>query len=83
MFKAIIFDLDGVLTKSDHYHTSAWKEMCNRWGIPFEESTGNLVRGVSRLDSARIVAAQGKRSSYGRTARLVCRREEQLLYSTS
>ena len=59
MFKAIIFDLDGVLTKSDHYHTSAWKEMCNRWGIPFEESTGNLVRGVSRLDSARIVAAQG------------------------
>lgn len=59
MIKAIIFDLDGVLTKSDHYHTAAWREMCNRWGIPLEESTGDLVRGVSRLDSARIVAAQG------------------------
>lgn len=59
MIKAVIFDLDGVLAKSDHYHTAAWREMCQRWGIPFKESTGDLVRGVSRLDSARIVAAQG------------------------
>lgn len=59
MIKAVIFDLDGVLAKSDHYHTAAWRELCRRWGIPFADSTGDLVRGVSRLDSARIVAAQG------------------------
>ncbi|MBP3305040.1 MAG: beta-phosphoglucomutase [Oscillospiraceae bacterium] len=59
MIKAIIFDLDGVLTKSDRYHTSAWRQTCEQWAIPFADSTGDLVRGVSRLDSARIVATQG------------------------
>lgn len=59
MIKAVIFDLDGVLTRSDHYHTAAWREICRRWGIPCAESIGNLVRGVSRLESARIVASHG------------------------
>ena len=59
MIEAVIFDLDGVLTKSDHYHTSAWRQTCEQWGIPFADSTGDLVRGVSRLESARIVAVHG------------------------
>lgn len=59
MIKAIIFDLDGVLTRSDHYHTAAWRELCHRWGIPCAEGIGDIVRGISRLESARIVASQG------------------------
>lgn len=59
MIKAVIFDLDGVLTRSDHYHTAAWRELCQRRGIPFAEGIGDLVRGISRLESARIVASQG------------------------
>ena len=59
MIEAVIFDLDGVLTSSDRFHTDAWRQACAQWGIPFADSTGDLVRGVSRLDSARIVAMQG------------------------
>lgn len=62
MIKAVIFDLDGVLTRSDHYHTAAWKQTCEQWGIPFEESTADLLRGVSRMESARIVTERGGRS---------------------
>lgn len=53
--KAVIFDLDGVLTKTDKLHTEAWKEACRLWNIPFSPSVGELLRGVSRLDSAKII----------------------------
>lgn len=59
MIKAVLFDLDGVLTRSDHYHTAAWRQTCKRWSIPFDDSTADLLRGVSRLESARIVAEKG------------------------
>lgn len=59
MIKAVIFDLDGVLTKSDRFHTAAWRETCLHWNIPFEDSTAELLRGVSRMESAGIVAARG------------------------
>ena len=59
MIKAVIFDLDGVLTKSDHYHTCAWREVCRKWAIPFDERCGDLVRGISRLESAQLIVRQG------------------------
>lgn len=59
MIKAVIFDLDGVLTRSDQYHTAAWKETCLHWGIPFDDAVADLLRGVSRMESAKIVASKG------------------------
>lgn len=59
MIAAVIFDLDGVLTKSDRYHDSAWRKTCEKWGIPYPAGTGELIRGVSRPDSARLIAARG------------------------
>lgn len=59
MIRAVIFDLDGVLTKSDHYHTAAWRETCLRRGMPFDGAVADLLRGVSRMESARIIAARG------------------------
>lgn len=58
MIKAVIFDLDGVLVKSDHYHTAAWSEVCQRWGLSFDQSTADLLRGISRINSAKIVVAR-------------------------
>src|SRR5438874_5232484 len=50
--KAIIFDLDGVLTDTSEYHYEAWKHLANDEGIPFtrEENDAHL-RGVGRRDS--------------------------------
>lgn len=50
--KAIIFDLDGVLTDTSEYHYQAWKRLADEEHIPFtrEENDAHL-RGVSRRES--------------------------------
>ena len=53
--KAVIFDLDGVICFTDHYHYLAWKELADKLGLPFDEQKNNRIRGVSRMDSLEIV----------------------------
>lgn len=50
--KAILFDLDGVLTDTSEYHYRAWKRLADDEGIPFtrEENDAHL-RGVARRES--------------------------------
>lgn len=52
---AIIFDLDGVLVSTDHFHYKAWKKITDQLQIPFDEEVNNLLRGVSRLESLDII----------------------------
>lgn len=52
---AIIFDLDGVLVFTDHYHYLAWKKIADEMGIPFDETVNNRLRGVSRMESLEII----------------------------
>ena len=50
--KAIIFDLDGVLTDTSEYHYQAWKHLADDEGIPFtQEENDAHLRGVGRRDS--------------------------------
>lgn len=53
--KVIIFDLDGVLVFTDHYHYLAWKKLADRLGIYFDENINNRLRGVSRMASLEII----------------------------
>ena len=53
----VIFDLDGVLCHTDHYHYLAWKALADRLGLPFDERVNDRLRGVSRMDSLEIVLA--------------------------
>ena len=55
MFQAIIFDLDGVICSTDEYHYLAWKALADSLGVPFDREKNNLLRGVSRMESLRIV----------------------------
>lgn len=57
--KGIIFDLDGVLCYTDHYHYLAWKSLADRLGLPFDEQVNNRLRGVSRMESLDIVLSLG------------------------
>ena len=41
----IIFDLDGVLCYTDHYHYLAWKALADRLSLPFDEQVNNRLRG--------------------------------------
>lgn len=54
-YKAIIFDLDGVICHTDHYHYLAWKQLADSRGIPFDERDNDRLRGVSRMESLNIV----------------------------
>ena len=54
-YQGIIFDLDGVICSTDHYHYLAWKALADRLGIYFDETINNRLRGVSRMASLKIV----------------------------
>lgn len=54
-YKAIIFDLDGVICFTDKYHYQAWKTMADSIGVYFDETINNRLRGVSRMDSLDII----------------------------
>lgn len=55
MVKGVIFDLDGVICSTDEYHYLAWKSLADKEGIPFDRTTNNLLRGVSRMASLEII----------------------------
>lgn len=54
-FKAIIFDLDGVICFTDEYHYLAWKAMADSIGVYFDRVINNRLRGVSRMESLDII----------------------------
>ena len=53
--KGIIFDLDGVICFTDHYHYLAWKVLADKLEIYFDETINNRLRGVSRMESLNII----------------------------
>lgn len=54
-YRAIIFDLDGVICHTDKYHYQAWKAVADKLGIYFDEVINNRLRGVSRMESFEII----------------------------
>ncbi len=53
--KALIFDLDGVLTDTAKYHYLAWKKLADELGYYFDENINELLKGVSRINSFEII----------------------------
>ena len=60
-YKAIIFDLDGVICHTDQYHFQAWKQLADRLSIPFDEQDNDRLRGVSRMESLNIILEKSSR----------------------
>ncbi|MFM5716047.1 beta-phosphoglucomutase [Aeromonas allosaccharophila] len=57
--EAVVFDLDGVITDTAHYHFVAWRDMALGLGIHIDEAFNERLKGVSRLDSLRLILAHG------------------------
>lgn len=49
--RAIIFDLDGVLTDTAEHHYRAWQQLADAAGIPFDRQANEALRGLSRRAS--------------------------------
>lgn len=59
MIQAVIFDLDGVLTDTAHYHFQAWQALAHSLGIAFTEQDNEHLKGVDRLGSLRLILQKG------------------------
>jgi kojibiose phosphorylase len=58
--KALIFDLDGVLTDTAEYHYLAWKKLADEEGLPFSRADNEKLRGVSRQASLQLILGEQK-----------------------
>jgi beta-phosphoglucomutase len=56
-FKAVIFDLDGVITDTAHYHYLAWKQLAESEGVPFDQAFNENLKGVDRMGSLELILA--------------------------
>lgn len=54
-FKAVIFDLDGVIVDSAKFHFLAWQKLAKKLGLNFTEADNERLKGVSRTDSLNII----------------------------
>lgn len=60
MTKAILFDLDGVLTDTSEYHFEAWRRLAAEEGISFTRKDNDRLRGVSRRQSLEYILGTRK-----------------------
>ena len=56
--EGIIFDLDGVLCRTDRYHLAAWRTLAGRLGIALPPDAAERTRGVGRMESLDIVLGE-------------------------
>ncbi len=55
VFRAAIFDLDGVVTDTARYHFQAWKKLCEEHGWQVDEALNEKLKGVGRMESLDII----------------------------
>lgn len=55
MFKAVLFDLDGVITDTAEYHYLAWLELVKKLGYTIDRNFNENLKGVSREESLRRI----------------------------
>ncbi|MBC1481861.1 beta-phosphoglucomutase [Listeria sp. FSL L7-1485] len=61
--KGVLFDLDGVITDTAHYHYLAWKKTAESIGIEFDEAFNENLKGVSRMDSLLLILKKDNREN--------------------
>ena len=77
--EGMIFDLDGVLCRTDRYHLAAWRALAGRLGIALPPDAAERTRGVGRMESLDIVL--GERSGdFTREQKLALAEEKNALY---
>jgi beta-phosphoglucomutase len=59
VIKACIFDLDGVIVDTAHYHFIAWKRLAKELGLDLTEKENERLKGVSRMRSLEIILELG------------------------
>ena len=61
-YKAVIFDLDGVIVCTDECHYMGWKKLADEEGIYFDKQINVRQRGVSRMESLEVLLERAEKS---------------------
>jgi len=61
MYQACIFDLDGVITDTAHYHFLAWRQLAQSLGIGFTETDNDKLKGIGRMESLDFILQKSDR----------------------
>lgn len=81
--KAVLFDLDGVITDTAVYHYEAWKVLGTKIGIAIDEEFNEQLKGVSRTDSLNLILEKGnKQDVYTEAEKTAMATEKNDLYKT-
>lgn len=54
-YKAVLFDLDGVICSTDKYHYRAWQCIADKIGVEFNKQINHRLRGIGRMESLDII----------------------------
>jgi beta-phosphoglucomutase len=57
-YQAIIFDLDGVITDTAHYHYLAWRKLAMSLDVPFDVVFNEQLKGIDRMGSLELILAR-------------------------
>lgn len=57
--EAVIFDLDGVITDTAHFHFLAWRNLARGLGIDFTLEFNEELKGISRIESLEKILVFG------------------------
>jgi len=79
-YKAIIFDLDGVICFTDEYHYQAWKRIADELDIPFDRTVNNRLRGVSRMESLEIILERNQGEPFSEAEKLSMAADKNEIY---
>lgn len=57
--EAVIFDLDGVITDTAHFHFLAWRDLARDLGVDFTLEFNEKLKGISRAESLEKILVLG------------------------
>ncbi|AEJ18985.1 beta-phosphoglucomutase [Gracilinema caldarium] len=60
VLRAVMFDLDGVITDTARLHFKAWKRLTDEQGWSFDEKLNENLKGISRIGSLEIILNYNK-----------------------
>jgi beta-phosphoglucomutase len=63
IIEAVIFDLDGVITDTAHFHFLAWKQLAEELNIEIDEEFNEKLKGISRMDSLELILKKGNKEN--------------------
>lgn len=81
MHKGLLFDLDGVIVDTAKYHYVAWKELANELGIEFTLEDNERLKGVSRIQSFKIILEIGAREMPIEEQEIYCTKKNEIYLS--